>query len=182
MSKKQTASAEKIVYSYDPETKEYAGEYKCQKDPMNEGSFLIPANATETPPPETMLFRVAVFADGKWILQYDYRKRKVILLDTQEVVEIREIGELPNNAVLLSIDDEAELMQGKRARVDDDGNLEFYASLPTTEEQIATLERELTDTDWYIVRFAETGKEVPPEVTERRIELRGHISTLRKEV
>ena len=173
---------EKIVYSYDRETREFTGEYRCQKDPMNPGSFLMPANATELPPPEALLFRVAIFEDGKWVLKFDYRKRKAVRLDTQEIFEIREIGELPNNTRLLSAEDENALMQGKRARLDEDGNLEFYIPPPTAEEQIAKMQNELDDTDWFVVRFIETGVPVSENITVRRAELREQISTLRKEV
>ena len=143
MAKKQ-AAAEKVVFSYDRETKEFVGEYQCQPDPLEKGKFLIPADATEIPPPETLLFQKAVFDNGKWKVVPDYRGRKVVFLESQEIQEIQEFGELPDGAVLLSIDDEHELNQGKRARMDEDGNLEFYTPPPTTGQQIAEKERELT--------------------------------------
>ena len=177
MAKKQ--ATEKVVFSYDRETREYTGEYQCQPDPMQKGSFLIPACATEIPPPEVLLFQCAVFDSGKWKIVPDYRGRKAVLLDSQQILEIRELGELPDDARLLSIDDEAELRGGKRARYDDDGNLEFFTPPPTKEQQIAALERELADSDWYVVRFAETGVPVPAEVSARRAEIRETISQLK---
>jgi len=182
MTKQRTAPPdEKIVYSYSRETREYIGEYKCQKDPLNEGAFLIPADATETPPPETTELQKAVFENGAWIKKTDYRGHKVVFLDSQQICEIREIGELPDGAALISESDEQELYAGKRARLDEDGNLEFFTPPPTTEERIATMEHELADTDWYVVRWAETGKETPPEITARRAELREQINNLRNE-
>ena len=83
---------EKIVFSYDRITKEYAGEYKCQKDPMKEGSFLMPANATEKEPPKTHTFEVACYINGKWEIKPDYRGQKVIVLETQQIQTIKDIA------------------------------------------------------------------------------------------
>lgn len=40
----------KIVYSYDPETKQYVGTAIAFEDPMEEGNYLVPANATDVEP------------------------------------------------------------------------------------------------------------------------------------
>ena len=46
-------------------------------------------------------------------------------------------------------------------------------------EKIAELQQYLDDTDWYAVRFAETGIEIPEEVKQKRQEAREEISNLR---
>ena len=171
---------EKIVFSYDRITKEYAGEYKCQKDPMKEGAFLMPANATEKEPPQTHTFEVACYINGKWEIKPDYRGQKVIVLETQQIQTIKDIGDIPDGSALLSADDETELLEGKSAKLDDDGNLVFFTLFPTKEEQIAVLEKELADTDWYVVRHAETGVAIPEQITTRRAELRIQISQLKE--
>lgn len=49
-------------------------------------------------------------------------------------------------------------------------------------EKIAELQQYLDDTDWYAVRFAETGIEIPEEVKQKRQEARNTISELRGDV
>lgn len=55
---------------------------------------------------------------------------------------------------------------------------------PTEEERnalrIAELQNYLTATDWYAVRFAETGAEIPAEIKAKRQAAREEISRLRE--
>lgn len=46
-------------------------------------------------------------------------------------------------------------------------------------QPISEIETYLKETDWYIVRFAETGVEIPLEVKEKRVSARLEISELR---
>lgn len=51
--------------------------------------------------------------------------------------------------------------------------VELHINPPKTEEQIlleqqAEARQYLVDTDWYVIRFTETGVAVPTEVTEQR--------------
>lgn len=48
-------------------------------------------------------------------------------------------------------------------------------------ERIAELQNRLNATDWYAVRFAETGVEVPAEIKAERQAAREEISRLREE-
>ena len=59
---------------------------------------------------------------------------------------------------------------------------EYVTEIPEKpiEEQIEELQQYLDDTDWYVVRFAETGVEVPVEVKEERQRTREKIDALRK--
>ena len=54
---------------------------------------------------------------------------------------------------------------------------------PTEEEKAQTeiyeLESYLESTDWYATRFAETGKEIPIKIKEKREQARARISELR---
>jgi hypothetical protein len=50
-----------------------------------------------------------------------------------------------------------------------------------TKEEIAELQQYLNETDWYAVRYAETGVEIPEEVKQKRQEAREKISALREE-
>ena len=49
------------------------------------------------------------------------------------------------------------------------------------EERVAELEKYLNETDWYSIRYAETGKEIPADVLQARQEAREEISKLRGE-
>lgn len=178
MVKKQT---DKIVYSYSRDTKEYLGEYKCQRDPLIEGSFLIPSNATETPPPETSANEKACYIYESWVVKPDYRGRKAVVLGTQQIQVIKDLGDYPDGSALLTVEDEIKIMSGKQVRLDEDGNLDFYDLPLTTEQQIADLQKELDNTDWYVVRFSETGVEIPAEISARRAEIRETISNLREQ-
>lgn len=48
-------------------------------------------------------------------------------------------------------------------------------------ERITELEAYLSSTDWYAVRFAETGREIPEAIRQKREAARLEISTLRGE-
>lgn len=48
-------------------------------------------------------------------------------------------------------------------------------------ERIAELQNRLSATDWYAVRFAETGVEIPDEIKVERQAAREEISRLREE-
>ena len=47
------------------------------------------------------------------------------------------------------------------------------------QEKIAELEEYLTTTDWYAIRFADTGEEIPTEIKKARQDAREEISKLR---
>lgn len=46
-------------------------------------------------------------------------------------------------------------------------------------ERIAELEKYLNETDWYAIRLADTGEEIPAEIKKARQEAREEISKLR---
>lgn len=54
------------VYHYHPETGEYLGASEADESPREPGVFLIPAHATETPPPADEPGFIARFVDGAW--------------------------------------------------------------------------------------------------------------------
>lgn len=45
--------------------------------------------------------------------------------------------------------------------------------------EIEMLEAELKKTDWYVIRYADTGKTIPEEIKYRRQDIRDRISYLR---
>lgn len=90
----------KTVYSYDEITKEYIGETVAHESPRRPGTYLIPANATEKTPPNTVEHQIAVFdvAAEEWVIQADYRG--VIYYDTRTQGQraITEIGIEPDSS------------------------------------------------------------------------------------
>lgn len=56
------------IYHYDFESGVYLGEGVADPSPLEEGVWLIPAQATEIAPPKISLGKYAAFKDGKWTL------------------------------------------------------------------------------------------------------------------
>lgn len=87
-------------YDYDPDTKEYTGEYgPAQIDPLEtelqgEDVFLCPAHATLIQPPQTGANEIAVFDEETeaWEVKVDFRGQKY-WGRFAEPFEIDEIGE-----------------------------------------------------------------------------------------
>lgn len=57
------------IYNYAPETGIFHAEGLADESPLEPGVFLIPAYATTLKPPKATLPKVAVFMDGKWIVE-----------------------------------------------------------------------------------------------------------------
>lgn len=75
--------------------------------------------------------------------------------------------------------------EGKIIKGDKEGNPILVEPPPPTEEEIkqqrlAELERYLQTTDWYAIRFADSGTPVPEEIKSKRQKAREEISTLRE--
>lgn len=54
------------VYNYCPNTFEYSGPSDAPSDPLEEGRFIIPANATTAPPPEPLSGHTTLFDGQNW--------------------------------------------------------------------------------------------------------------------
>ena len=82
------------IFQYHHKTGEHMGEDVADSDPMQEGHFLIPAHATETPPPSTIEREAPVFIDGRWKVVPDWRGHVYWLADGSRH-EISELGVEP---------------------------------------------------------------------------------------
>lgn len=83
---------------------------------------------------------------------------------------------MPDDAVEISEARRVELMdgqaKGKRIEPNSDGLPVLVERVVTDEQRVAAQLRKasayLAETDWYITRMAETGKEIPPDVLALR--------------
>jgi hypothetical protein len=76
--------------------------------------------------------------------------------------------------------------QNKLISGDENGNPILVDPPPPAPEEIKRqrikeLERYLASTDWYVIRFADTGEAIPLEIKEARQSAREEISRLREE-
>lgn len=83
----------------------------------------------------------------------------------------------------LSIIEEAN-STGKLIKGDENGNPILVeppepSDYEKAQQRIAELEQYLTSTDWYAIRFADTGEEIPPAIKNNRQDARDEISELR---
>lgn len=85
----------KIIYNYHALTREYLGSSTADPDPMNPGSWLLPAHSTEIAPAEAGEHQVAVYADNSWALQADYRG-EIYYKPDRTLVEITELNVEPD--------------------------------------------------------------------------------------
>jgi hypothetical protein len=86
----------------------------------------------------------------------------------------------------MSLIDKANAEQ-KQIEGDKNGNPILVDYPPPTEEEVnkqklVELEMYLRETDWYAIRFADTGEPIPIEVKSKRQDARDEISKLRKSV
>jgi len=90
----------KAVYLFDPITGEYRGIYQAQESPLEPGAYIEPADSTETQPPSAAANEVAVYANGAWALQPDYRGQTIYDQATGSTQEVTEIGAIPTGFAL----------------------------------------------------------------------------------
>jgi len=92
------------AYSYHPVTKIFSGEISCQKSPLEEGVYLLPANATVEEPPVSSKNEIAVFVDGAWSIVPDYRGKTIYHeRDSRETDIIKVLGAvLPDEWTMVS--------------------------------------------------------------------------------
>jgi hypothetical protein len=63
------------IYHYSPATGELLYDSEAQPSPLEPGKFLIPASATDQVPQKAGAQEIAVFTNGEWTLQPDFREQ-----------------------------------------------------------------------------------------------------------
>lgn len=85
----------KTLYHYHPETGELLGESPADPSPLEPEVWLIPAHATDLPPPKPKARQVAVFRDVRWQLAPDWRSAALWSTEDGTAVSIADIGVTP---------------------------------------------------------------------------------------
>lgn len=88
------------IYNYDGNTHEYLSEGLADADPLQEGEWLIPANATTVSPPPEVTHRAAVFdpSANTWSYIADYRGTEVEANDNSgRKTVINQLGVKPDD-------------------------------------------------------------------------------------
>ncbi len=88
----------KTLYHYQPETGELLGESPADPSPLEPEVWLIPAHATDLPPPKPKAQQVAVFRDSRWQLAPDWRTASLWSTEDGTAVSITDIGVTPADA------------------------------------------------------------------------------------
>lgn len=150
-----------VIYMFDSFNGEYLYESFADPSPLEPGVWIYPSNSTLAKPEGFNLKEneALVFDESKnkWSVVPDFRG-KVYYLSTGEEVLITDVNEL----------------------VPDDAFLERPSQTYFTDEEKKIFEAKLylSNTDWYVTRFIETGKSIPEEVTVKRQECRDIISAI----
>lgn len=82
----------KTIFNFHPVTGEFMGAGEADESPLEEGVFLVPAYATENPPPEAAPNKVPVFDGENWYAKDDFRGQVGYAADGTEKM-ITEIGD-----------------------------------------------------------------------------------------
>lgn len=82
------------IYLYSLDSFEFLGEGFAEPNPLEPGKFLVPANATITPPPERSFAEAVVFESGSWVIKPDFRGQEFFAKATGQKVKISAIGPL----------------------------------------------------------------------------------------
>jgi len=113
------------IYNYDQATGILLNVSEADESPLEEGVYLVPANATDVAPPE-------------------FNEKEQIAVWTGKDWSIHPMPVVPEPEPI-----------------------EPY--VPDPQQEINEKSRSyLRDTDWYVIRFLETGVAVPAEITEAR--------------
>lgn len=84
-----------IVYNYHYETREFLSSEEAVENPLEEGKYLIPANATGIEPLEPQEGMAIVFDGAVWEYLPDHRGKVFYTNDRQEV-RINDLGDVPD--------------------------------------------------------------------------------------
>lgn len=127
---------QKTVYSFHPQTGEYLGPTQADRSPLDlDEVWLIPAYSTEQQPPQAGEHQAAVFRDGKWSLQADWRGTP--LWSKQTALPISpQIGDTPDTLTATALQPPAfPLWKGEAWAVDEEAKLAAQTAKAVLQQQ-----------------------------------------------
>lgn len=172
-----------LAYKYHPETKEFLYSEQAFLDPLESKAqgkdvWLKPSCSTFSKPLTAKLGYAVCWNGSAWQYVEDHRQKRDkggaiiegtgtpywLTDDTWETPAryMVELGPLPSGAVTVRPQKPAE--QEERERI---------------EARIDELQAYLNSTDWYVIRYADTGQAIPVDVRADRQEARAEIDALR---
>ncbi|MCD1634501.1 DUF4376 domain-containing protein [Martelella mediterranea] len=80
------------IYHFSAATGEFLGSGQADADPLEEGRFLVPANAVTIAPPAAGPHEASVFSDSRWSLVADYRGQ-TWFDENGNAVEVESLGD-----------------------------------------------------------------------------------------
>ncbi|MGE4291387.1 MAG: hypothetical protein AB7E32_04165 [Desulfovibrio sp.] len=105
------------IYHFDQQNVEYLGASLARPNPLEHGTFLIPANATMVNPPDTAAGRVACWNGTAWVQVEDHRGVAYWLPGDEWDAPARimeDLGPLPDEALLAAPEKPASVQAEER--------------------------------------------------------------------
>ena len=85
---------------------------------------------------------------------------------------------IPEPKVEVSEKQHIEAIEKQHNYVESDGSTKLVEEPSTSQQKIIQAKVYLSETDWYVIREADSGKEMPSEIKTKRAEARETISDL----
>lgn len=157
---------EKVLFYHYDDNFEYCSTTEAEYEPI-EHKLLIPAKCTIKPlPKKRKKYSSFVFDEltEKWVELSDFRNVEVFHKETLELVRYTKLGDLPKELTHL------------KPNIDSKWSFELNRWVVDIDKR-TMLRKKLRDmylaeTDWYAIRFIETGVKIPKNITKYREHLR----------
>ena len=85
---------------------------------------------------------------------------------------------IPEPKIEVSEEQHLEAIENQHNYVESDGSTKLVEEALTSEQKIIEAKIYLSETDWYVIREADSGKEMPSDIKTKRAEARVTISNL----
>ena len=144
------------IYNYIEETGEYVGSSTARVNPLEEGKFLIPANATTIEPLAPKENFAVIFNGSSWEYIEDNRGTAY---DASRPVEMRQIKVDYLGALESGITKEEPPLTEAELQDQINGEARDY----------------LYSTDWYLIRELDGGTAMTAEMKQLRVEARARV-------
>ena len=76
------------IYNYDKQTGEFLSDSVARENPLEQGKYLIPSNATTKEPIVSQEGFVMIFKDDEWTSIEDNRDKSIYVKATEEELKV----------------------------------------------------------------------------------------------